>query len=253
MRITILGCGSSTGVPRIGPDWGACDPQEPKNARRRCSILVEEGATRVLIDTAPDLRQQLLDARVSRLDAVVWTHDHADQCHGIDDLRMIYLHNGGPVQGYADARTLEALTTRFGYCFEQVPGTLYPPIIAPHVFAAPFRIGEIDILPIAQDHGSVVSYGFRFGDMAYSNDVVTLSDEAFDRLEGVKVWIVDAMRYRPHPTHAHVARTLEWIARLKPERAVLTNLHIDLDYATLRRELPKGVEPAYDGMILDSL
>lgn len=250
-RVTILGCGSSTGVPRIGPDWGACDPNEPKNSRRRCSILVERGETKVLIDTAPELRQQLLDAEVRRLDAVVWTHDHADQCHGIDDLRMIYLHNGGAVEGYADARTLKVLTTRFNYCFEQPPGSLYPPIIRPHVFDGAFSIGALDILPIAQDHGSVTSFGFRFGDVAYSNDVVSLSEEAFASLQGVKLWIVDAMRYRPHPTHAHVARTLEWIARLKPERAVLTNLHIDLDYQTLRRELPAGVEPAYDGMVLE--
>lgn len=252
MRITILGCGSSTGVPRLGPDWGACDPGNPKNDRTRCSILVERGATKVLVDTAPDLRRQLLHAKVTRLDAVVWTHDHADQCHGIDDLRMIYLYNHGPLAGYADDRTFAALTQRFGYCFESPAGSPYPPIITPHRINGRFQIGEIDVLPIEQDHGTITSLGFRFGDMAYSNDVVMLSDAAFEQLAGVKVWIVDAMRYKPHPTHAHVGRALEWVRRLRPERTIFTNLHIDLDYETLRRELPPGVEPAYDGMVLEA-
>ena len=251
MRFTILGCGSSTGVPRLGPDWGACDPTNPKNARSRCSILVEQGATKVLVDTSPDLRQQLLAAKVTRLSGVIWTHEHADQCHGIDDLRMIYLYNHGPVEGYADRRTLDVLLDRFGYCFVKPKGSPYPPIITPHQIEGRFHIGELDILPIEQDHGTIPSLGFRFGDMAYSNDVVNLSDAAFEALAGVKTWVVDAMRYTPHPTHAHVARALEWIERLKPERAILTNLHIDLDFETLRRELPKGVEPAYDGMVIE--
>jgi phosphoribosyl 1,2-cyclic phosphate phosphodiesterase len=253
MRVTILGCGTSGGVPRVGGDWGACDPKEPRNRRRRCSILVEQGATTVLIDTSPDLRDQMLDAEVKKLDAVIWTHDHADQCHGIDDLRAFWLHSQGkPVDGWTNQRTLDVLLKRFGYCFVQPAGSMYPAIIRPHVLDGPLAVGPIEFVPFEQDHGfGVVSLGFRFGPIGYSNDVVNLSDAAFTALEGVEVWIVDAMRYKPHPTHTHVERTLEWIARLKPKRAVLTNMHIDLDYQTLKRELPAGIEPAYDGMVIE--
>lgn len=254
MRVTILGCGTSGGVPRVGGDWGACDPKEPKNRRRRCSILVEERGTKVLIDTSPDLREQMLDAEVKELDAVLWTHDHADQCHGIDDLRAYWLHaRGKPVNAWSNQRTLDSLQQRFGYCFEQPPGSMYPPIIRPHLLDGPLGIGPLEFVPFEQDHGfGTVSLGFRFGPIGYSNDVVELSDAAFAVLEGVEVWIVDAMRYKPHPTHAHVQRTLGWIERLKPKRAVLTNMHIDLDYQTLRNELPAGVEPAYDGMVIET-
>jgi len=253
MRVTILGCGTSSGVPRIGNDWGVCDPKEPRNRRRRCSILVQQGETNVLIDTSPDLREQMLDANVKHLDGVLWTHEHADQCHGIDDLRAFWLHSHGRVvDGWSNQRTLDILLDRFGYCFVKPEGSVYPPIIRPHIIDGPVRIGPLAFTAFEQDHGfGTVSLGYRFGKVGYSNDVVQLSDAAFAALEGIEVWIVDAMRYKPHPTHSHVARTLEWIARLKPKRAVLTNMHIELDYQTLKRELPPGVEPAYDGMVID--
>ncbi len=252
MRVTILGCGTSGGVPRVGGDWGACDPTEAKNRRRRCSILVESERTSVLVDTAPDLREQLLDAEVTKLDAVIWTHEHADQVHGIDDLRGLYIRTGRALPGYAAPFTLPILTQRFGYCFAASAGTGYPPIVDLAPISGPLMVGDIDFRPFEQDHGfGARSLGFRFGDAAYSNDVVKLSEEAFTILKGVKLWIVDAMRYRPHPTHSHLEQTLGWIARVKPERAILTNMHIDLDYRQLCRELPPGVEPAYDGMVLD--
>jgi phosphoribosyl 1,2-cyclic phosphate phosphodiesterase len=253
MRVTVLGCGTSAGVPRIGNDWGACDPGEPKNRRRRCSILVQQGAATLLVDTSPDLREQMIDARVDKLDAVLWTHDHADQCHGIDDLRLFWLRSGGkPVDGWTNQRTLDVLLQRFGYCFVQPQGSMYPPIIKPHLLTGAMKLAGIDVVPMEQDHGfGVISLGLRFGPIAYSNDVVELSEAAFAALEGIEVWIVDAMRYKPHPTHTHVERTLGWIERLKPKRAVLTNMHIDLDYQTLKRELPAGVEPAYDGMVIE--
>lgn len=251
MRVTILGCGTSTGVPRIGNDWGVCDPSEPKNRRRRCSIMVEEAGTRILVDTSPDLREQMLSADVKEIDAVVYTHDHADQTHGIDDLRVFALHKRRKVDVYADRATLDALEKKFNYCFVDQRG--YPAILKSHeIGLRSFAVGSIEVQPIDQDHGTMRSLGFRFGPVAYSNDVVHLDDAAFDALAGVKLWIVDALRYTPHPTHSHLERTLSWIARVKPDRAVLTNMHIDLDYRTLKAELPPGVEPAYDGMVLDA-
>ncbi len=252
MRITILGCGSSGGVPRLGNEWGACDPAEPKNRRRRCSILVQQNDTNLLIDTSPDLREQLLDAGVDRLDAVVWSHDHADQTHGIDDLRVLALINRHRIATWGDARTLASLSKKFTYCFEQEEGSWYPPILDSREITGPFEVGGISVLPIEQDHGSMPSLGFRFGTVGYSNDVFDLPDAAFEALAGIQVWIVDALRYRPHPTHAHLEKTLGWIERLKPERAVITNMHVDFDYATLKRELPAGVEPAYDGMVVEA-
>jgi len=263
LKVTILGSGSSGGVPRIGGsdgrgDWGACDPSEPKNRRRRCSILVERGATQVLVDCSPDMREQLIDARVSRLDGVLITHDHADQSHGIDDLRMVAQNMMRRVDVYAAADTLRVLKDRFGYCFKGHEVAAYPAILESHLIARPFagfaiegKGGAIPILTFDQDHGTMVSQGFRFGPIAYSSDVVDLDDAAFEALEGVECWIVDALRYRPHPTHAHVEKTLAWIARVRPKRAILTNLHIDLDYGTLARSLPGGVEPAYDGMVVE--
>jgi phosphoribosyl 1,2-cyclic phosphate phosphodiesterase len=258
LRVTILGSGSSGGVPRIGGpdgqgDWGACDPNEPKNRRRRCSILVERGGTQLLVDCSPDMREQLIAARVSRLDAVFITHDHADQCHGLDDLRMVAQNMMRRVPVYTEEQTLRTLTQRFDYCFTSKGG--YPAILDKHLIERPFKAltiegkgGPIEVLPFDQDHGGMTSLGFRFGPIAYSSDVVGLDDAAFAALEGVDVWIVDALRYRPHPTHAHVDLTLSWIAKVKPRRAILTNLHIDIDYATLKRSLPEGVEPAYDGL-----
>ena len=262
LKVTILGCGSSTGVPRIGNDWGACDPNEPRNRRRRCSVLVEKGQgdqqTSVLVDTSPDLREQLLSANVGRLDGVLYTHDHADQTHGIDDLRTIALRMQKRVDVHFDQATADTLTKRFGYCFKAIAEKAYPPILNGHLIPEPFAPltitgpgGVLTALPFEQDHGIARSLGFRFGPVAYSADVVNLPEESFVVLEGIECWIVDALRYAPHPTHAHVGRALDWIARVRPKRAVLTNLHVDLDYATLKRELPAGVEPAYDGMTIE--
>lgn len=256
MRVTILGCGTSGGVPRIGGrdgagDWGACDPTNPKNRRRRCSILVQDELTTVLVDTSPDCREQLIDARVKKLDAVIWTHEHADQLHGVDDPRALSLRHG-PIEGWADERTWQILRHRFGYCFSSEEAGWYNPIYRPRTISGTFSIGKIGVTPFLQDHGTIPTLGLRFGPIAYVNDVVRLEEAAFDALAGVDTMIVDAMRYTPHPTHAHVELALSWIARVKPRRAVLTNLHVDLDYGRLASELPKGTEPAYDGMVIDA-
>jgi phosphoribosyl 1,2-cyclic phosphate phosphodiesterase len=263
LKVTILGCGSSGGVPRLGGaggagEWGACDPANPKNRRRRCSILVERGATKVLVDTSPDMREQLLDARVGRLDGVLITHDHADQVHGLDDLRMLAQVMMRRIDLYAADEALRALKARFGYCFKGSEVGGYPAILEDHVIARPFRDfaiegegGAIPVRTFDQDHGTMVSQGFRFGPIAYSSDVVDLDDAAFETLRGVECWIVDALRYRPHPTHAHVEKTLGWIERVKPRRAILTNLHTDLDFEILRQALPAGVEPAFDGLVIE--
>ncbi|WP_373087345.1 MBL fold metallo-hydrolase [Sneathiella sp.] len=250
MDVTILGCGTSGGVPRIGNEWGACDPTEPKNRRRRCSILVKEKNTQVLIDTSPDIREQLLDAKVEDLDAVIWTHEHADQCHGIDELRVLAIRNRRRMEVWSDNKTLSILMKRFDYCFRQLGGNPYPAILNEHFIDGPFNIGDIEFIPFDQDHGSITSLGFRMGAIGYSNDLVNLDDKGFEILDGIDTWIVDAMRYKPHPTHVNLETALEWIARLKPRRAILTNMHVDLDYQTLLNELPAGVEPAYDGMVI---
>lgn len=265
--VRILGCGSSGGVPRLGGvdgagNWGACDPAEPRNRRSRCSILVrrrsETGNTNVLVDTSPDLREQLLAARIGRLDGVLITHDHADQTHGMDDLRVLVLGQGGKkLDMWSDHFALDSLARKFSYVFKTPPNRDYPPIIDTHMLPepfAPFAIpgpgGDVPVLAFGQGHGRIRSLGFRFGPLAYSPDVDALDEAVFAALAGVECWIVDTLRYTPHPSHAHLARTLEWIARVKPKRAILTNLHVDLDYATLKAELPPGVEPAYDGMEL---
>ena len=261
--VTILGSGSSAGVPRLGGpdgmgDWGACDPRNPKNRRRRCSILVRRGATQVLVDTSPDLREQLLAARVGHLDGVLMTHPHADQTNGIDDLRPLTFLMRKRVDMHADKATLNHLMRQFAYCFTAPEGSEYPPIITGHVISepfAPFEIkgqgGAIPVLAYWQQHGPTRSLGYRFGPVAYSSDVNDLDDTAFAALEGIDVWILDALRHKPHPTHANVATALRWIERVRPRHAVLTNLHHDLDYEGLRAELPRGIEPAYDGMTLE--
>lgn len=251
MKVTILGCGSSGGVPRIGGDWGACDPSNPKNRRRRCSILLENAETTVLIDTSPDMREQLLDAGVTDLDGVVWTHDHADQTHGLDDLRAIAIRHRRRVNVWGDAETLRRLKAKFSYCFPEGTTGAYPAILNDHLIEGPFSVGGLDLVPFDQDHGTMRSLGFRVGGMAYANDVVDLDDAAFAAMDGCEVMIVDALRYTPHPTHAHLERALEWIDRVGPQRAILTNMHVDLDYETLKAELPEGVEPAFDGMVVN--
>ncbi len=251
MRVTMLGCGGSGGVPTVGPRWGRCDPAEPRNRRLRSSILVEDGGTRILVDTSPDLRQQLLAADVARLDAVLWTHAHADHVNGIDDLRWVNVATGQPLDVHGSAATLAHVRRAFGYAFEPLEpgaGRYYKPVLVPHEITGPFRIGDIAVLPIEQDHGFTTSLGFRFGRFAYSTDVVRLSDAAFDQLAGIEVWIVDCLRERPHSTHADLGTVLAWIARVRPARAILTHMGEDLDYQYLRQLLPAGVEPGHDGL-----
>jgi phosphoribosyl 1,2-cyclic phosphate phosphodiesterase len=261
LRFTILGCGSSGGVPRPALGWGDCDPKNPKNRRRRTSLLVERrtgyGVTRVLVDTSPDLREQLLDAEVDWLDGVLFTHEHADHTHGIDDLRGLFIHRRKRVPVYLDDHTSEVMRARFGYCFASPPGSDYPPIVREHriVPAQPMTIegegGPLTALPILQDHGDIASLGFRFGPVAYSCDLKTLPPAGAEALGGLDVWIVDALRYKPHPSHFSVDEALDWIERLRPRRAILTNLHTDLDYDELRSRLPAHVEPAFDGLQIE--
>ncbi len=271
-RAVILGCGSSGGVPRLGGpdgagDWGSCDPDEPRNRRTRCSLLIERapggfvdrgGVTSVLIDTSPDMRAQLLAARAEHLDAVLLTHDHADQTHGLDDLRAFAIRRRKRVPVFLDRSVAGDVVERFRYCFDQAPGSWYPAILEEHPvpacgqeFQIPGPGGEVAVTAFRQNHGPVDSLGYRIGDLAYSSDVAALPDDSFAVLEGVRVWIVDALQMTPHGTHAHLERTLEWISQLKPERAILTNLHNTMDFRTLQRLLPPGVEPAYDGLIVE--
>jgi phosphoribosyl 1,2-cyclic phosphate phosphodiesterase len=263
LKLTILGCGSSAGVPRVGVGWGACNPSNPKNRRRRCSVLVEktaaDGTTSVLVDTTPDLRDQLLGADVRRLDAVLYTHEHADHIHGIDDLRplAIVMHKRIPV--YATRTTAELIQTRFGYCFKTPAGSGYPPILEMRSLrpstttVIPGPGGSIAALPFSMVHGDIEALGFRFGNVAYAPDVSRMPEESLDYLEGLEVLIIDALRYTPHPTHFSVSEALELIAKVRPRRAILTNLHTDLDYEALRRELPPQIEPAYDGLQIEAL
>ncbi len=264
LRFTILGCGSSGGIPRADGVWGRCDPAEPKNRRSRCSMLVQRTAeqadgleTTVLVDTSPDLRYQTSAAQVRRLDAVLYTHDHADQAHGIDDLRVFFLTSRRRTPCYMDPATTETLMRRFDYVFQTRSG--YPAICDPRVLPPhdePWQIegpsGAIPVLNFDQDHGSIRSVGYRIGPVGYCSDVVALPPAAMAALAGVEVFIIDALRDTPHPTHANVAMALDWIAELKPARAILTNLHSDLDYNELSGRLPPGVEPAYDGMVIET-
>jgi phosphoribosyl 1,2-cyclic phosphate phosphodiesterase len=258
LTLKILGCGSSGGVPRVGVGWGACDPSNPRNRRRRCSVLVERvrdtGRTTVLVDTSPDLREQLLDANVTRLDAVLFTHEHADHTHGIDDLRPLVIKMRRRMPVYADRLTSELLLSRFGYCFQTPAGSSYPPILEANLLVPGHAVvvdgegGAILAMPFRMDHGDIDALGFRFGSIAYAPDVNLMPDSAFQHLQDLEVFIIDALRYTPHPTHFSVSEALEVIERVKPKRAVLTNLHTDLDYEDLRRQLPANVEPAFDGM-----
>ncbi|GJD48398.1 hypothetical protein OPKNFCMD_1116 [Methylobacterium crusticola] len=260
LTLRILGCGSSGGVPRVGYGWGACDPAEPRNRRRRCSILVEGRAgaggdpTSVLVDTSPDLREQLLDAGVTRLDAVLFTHAHADHTHGIDDVRPLVIHMRRRIPVYADALTRDLLTVRFGYCFAAPPGSAYPPILDLHDLATgePLALdgpgGPVTATAFAMAHGNEEALGFRFADAAYAPDVSTMPDAAKARLRNLDLLVIDALRETPHPTHYSVSDALALIEEVAPRRAVLTNLHTDLDYEALRRRLPPGVVPAYDGL-----
>lgn len=253
MKVRILGCGTSSGVPRIGNDWGDCDPDYPKNRRRRASILVEHQGKRILVDTGPDLREQLLDAQVATLDAVLWTHEHADHCHGIDELRSVYFNNRDTVQGYARDRTREILIDRFPYAFQgfnSYPAYAKVGALGDDNEIAGFRVRAVDL-----PHGPITSAGMRFDidgiSIAYCTDFNDLPAEDAKLFKHVDLWIVDCLRRRPHPTHAHLDQVLGWIRKLEPKRAVLTHLDQSMDYLSLLAELPEHVEPAYDGLEID--
>jgi phosphoribosyl 1,2-cyclic phosphate phosphodiesterase len=250
MKVRILGCGTSTGVPRIGNDWGSVDPAEPRNRRRRAAILVSQDDTSILVDTTPDLRDQLLDARAGDVGTVIWTHEHADHAHGIDDLRQLFHNRGAALAGYAAERTLRSLTTRFDYVFQGRWG--YPATVDPNLLAIDQQIGPIRIRTVEQPHGPITSTGLRFEaggkSIGYATDFKELTDDMGLLFEGLDVWIVDALRARPHPTHSHLDQTLSYVERLKPARAILTHMDNSMDYRTLLRDLPPHIEPGFDGM-----
>jgi phosphoribosyl 1,2-cyclic phosphate phosphodiesterase len=252
LRVTVLGCGTSAGVPLIGCTCAVCTSGDPRNSRRRCSILVETAATKVLVDTGPDMRAQCLDAGVSRIDAILYTHAHADHVHGIDDVRSLNFLMGRPIDAYAHADVFRRIRARFDYAF-QPPGDdgWWRPSLNPIEVDGPFRVGDLDVVPVEQLHGKLPAWGFRFGVFAYSPDVNHLPEEAFAALEGVRVWIVEGLRDAPHPSHAHIGLALEWIERLRPELAILTHMNHEVEYTELRDRLPPGVVPAYDGMVLE--
>jgi len=258
VTVTILGCGSSGGVPRVAQGWGVCDPANPRNRRRRCSILVEqtgpEGVTRVLVDTSPDLREQLIDARVKHLDAILMTHGHADHTNGIDDVRPLVLHMRRKLDIHMDEQTSKVVKRAFGYIFDTPEGSQYPPLLhdrrirAGHAVHIEGAGGVLEAMPLRLDHGEIESLGFRFGNVAYTPDVKTIFPETFSHLEGLDLWIIDALRYTSHPTHFSLDEALDMIKLFRPRRAILTNLGSEVDYAVLRTELPDNVEPAHDMM-----
>lgn len=261
MKVTILGCGAAPGVPSISGGWGKCDPLEPRNRRLRTAILMEEGGTAILVDTGPDLREQLLRANVRRMDGILYTHGHADHTHGIDEVREINRAMKAPIPAWGMASTLNDLMRRFGYAFQPyddiaAPGTaIYHPWLVPQVIPVPhplpFAVGGVMVTPFLQEHGREASLGFRFGDFAYSTDVTALDETAFEILAGVKVWIVGCLTEHRHTTHADVSQVLRWVERVRPERTVFTHMGAGLDYRTLKDGLPPGVEPGYDGQIIE--
>ncbi|MEM7710196.1 MAG: MBL fold metallo-hydrolase [Pseudomonadota bacterium] len=259
LRFTILGCGSSGGVPRLGDKWGDCDPTNPKNRRRRCSLLAEritdDGTTRVLVDTSPDMRDQLLSAGIGDLDGVVFTHPHADHVHGIDDLRMIVFNRRQMLDIWADDPTFAALTARFGYAFETPPGSSYPPILRRHGLDGTIHVpgpgGDLTLSPIPVGHGDIDALGLRIGDLAYMPDVNTIPESSDWLLEGLHVWVLDALRRTPHPSHLSYQEAMAWFDKMRPARGILTNMHVDMDYATVAAETPDHIEPAFDGMVID--
>ena len=249
MKLRILGCGTSSGVPRIGNDWGSCDPTEPRNRRSRASIVVESPTTRLLVDTSPDMRQQLLDADLIHVDAILWTHDHADHCHGIDDVRQLFHARGEPVPGYGFAETMKQLRIRFAYVFDGRDG--YPPTVDAQILRPDSMFGDIMVRTVAQPHGSIYSAGFRFDhdgrSIGYSTDFHDFTDDMIELFSDVDIWVVDALRERAHPTHTHLSQTLEAIGRARPKQAILTHMDQSMDYQKLCQSLPDGVEPGYDG------
>ncbi len=253
MRVTILGCGTSSGVPRVDGDWGSCDPADPRNRRRRVSILVEHQETRILVDTSPDLREQLLAEGGGRPSAVIWTHEHADHCHGIDDLRPFFFRGNKPIPGFARPRARAELELRFAFAFGGHQG--YPPYVTVAELPDRTDIGGVTVSVCDVPHGALTSVVLRFEagacSVAYATDLHDMPPDAMALVAGVDVWIVDAVRRKPHPTHPHLAKTLEWIAAAKPGRAILTHMDQTMDYATLAAELPPGVEPGVDGLLVE--
>jgi phosphoribosyl 1,2-cyclic phosphate phosphodiesterase len=260
LTLTILGSGSSAGVPRPALGWGACDPANPRNRRRRCSLLAEQssgsGITRVVIDTSPDLREQLIDADVDHIDAVFLTHEHADQTHGIDDLRSVVLHQRKRIPVYLNQSTAEHILLRFSYCFVSPPGSDYPPILDSHSIEAgesrtiQGKGGGLALSAFNLQHGNITALGYRIGDAAYTPDVSDIPSESWPALQNLDLWIIDGLRYAPHPSHFSLGDALSWIDRFKPKRAVITNMHSDLDYEAVRLKLPANVVPGFDGMRL---
>ena len=251
VTIRILGCGPSGGIPSIGHRWGECDPHNPKNVRTRCSVLFQTKGKNILVDTSPDLRQQLLAADVSDIEAVLFTHTHGDHVHGFNDLGPISRAKKEKIPVYGTEETIKELETVFAYAFGGEVGH-YRPFVVPHIITpGEFEVAGAPIVAFEQDHGLGTTLGFRIGDVAYSTDVIKLSEEAFEALKGVKVWVVDCLGRELHLTHSYLEQTLSWIDRVKPERAILTHMGVEMDYETLRRELPKGVEPAYDGLEIE--
>mgnify|MGYP000373111697 CR=1 FL=1 len=253
MRVTILGCGASEGVPTITGKWGNCDPKNPKNQRSRASIAVQKNGTTLLVDTSPDLRSQWLASGLRNLDAVLYTHDHADHTHGINDLKPFTHERKKPLPVYGDAATLRSIKSRFYYAFLSDAETpdIYRPFLTANIIRDPFQVRDISVTPLVQDHGYSTSLGYRFETIAYSTDVVNLDEHAFQILEGIDIWIVDCIDINPRPSHSHLSKTLEWIKRVRPRQAYLTHMTALLDYETLLKDLPKGVEPAYDGLVIE--
>lgn len=254
MRVRVLGCGTSAGVPQIGCRCEVCRSEDPRNRRLRCSIFVEAAGLRILVDTGPDLRQQCLEAGIAEVDAILYTHAHADHLHGIDDVRQLNNIVGRAIPAYTHAEVFDRIRQRFGYVFEggRAPFGFWRPELEPHpVEEGWFRIRDLEIGMFRQNHGRGSSFGFRIGDFAYSTDVDALDEAAFDMLRGVRVWVVDALREKPHPSHAHLGRTLGWIHRVAPERAYLTHMNHEVDYRRWFERLPRGVEPAWDGLCIE--
>ncbi|MDX9689883.1 MAG: MBL fold metallo-hydrolase [Alphaproteobacteria bacterium] len=252
MKVTILGCGGSAGVPMIGNEWGNCDPNEPRNVRLRSSILVEDKDQVLLVDTSPDMREQLLRADIKDLTAIFYTHAHADHCHGIDNIRTVNWMTRKPMPVYGNEVTIKELTHRFEYIFQSgTPDKFYRPAVEVYIIQGPMDFGDIHVTTYPLKHGRDICLGYRFNDFAYSTDVSEINEAAFEALRGVKVWVVDAVREEPHHSHAHLERTLEWIERVKPAKAYLTHMNQTMDYCSLRAKLPHHVEPAYDGLVIE--
>jgi len=254
MKVTILGCGAATGVPAVSHDWGSCDPANPKNRRTRASIYIETEGQKILVDTSPDLRAQMLSNGLKALDGVLYTHDHADHVHGIDDLREVNRITEKPLNVYGEPHVLAVIKQRFDYVFAPVDGDKYlsyKPMLVDHNISGIFNVGPVAIQPFTQSHGYTNTTGYRIGNFAYSTDVVEFPDESLKYLENLDLWIVSCLLYKPHQTHAHYDKVLEWVERFKPKRTILTHMGARMDYATLRQTLPPNIEPAYDGMVLE--